>query len=242
MTMAITRLRIGLAASCAAAVATIGLVTAGPAGASTTPPIVSSPGGWVGLTSTNVYAGARVNLHGATGVVGSCQRKVVIQQHVGGSWSRTVATGMTTTRGFFSLPVPTPTPSAAGTFGTYAFRALVSAECGKPQWASAGVQLDVLLPWNMNNPGYSTNVRVGTSPANITGWVYNVSGCQLTVTLQRATSRGWIDVSSTPVNPRGDYAFAEPTSRAGTVNYRVTAPNACNHSAQRTATFAVTIH
>jgi hypothetical protein len=229
--------RLGLAA----VLATIGVVTASPAGAATTPPIVSTPGGWVGLTSTNVYAGSRVNLHGSTAVVGSCQRKVVIQQHVGGTWSRTVATGMTTTRGFFSLPVPTPTPAPAGTFGTYGFRAVVAAGCGKPQWVSPGLQLNILLPWNMNDPGYSNHVPAGTSPAYVSGWVYNVSGCQLTVTLQRATSVGWVNVSSAPVNPRGDYTFAEPTARAGTVNYRVTAPNACNHSAQHTSTFAVTI-
>jgi hypothetical protein len=147
---------------------------------------------------------------------------------------------MTTTRGFFSLPVPAPTPSPSGTFGTYAFRAVVSAGCGKPQWVSAGLQLNILLPWSMNDPGYWNYVPTGT-PATITGWVYNVSGCPLAVTLQRATSRGWFDVASVPVNPRGDYTFAEPTTRAGTVNYRVTAPNACSHSAQHTATFAVTI-
>ena len=238
--MATVRSRIGLIASCAAVVAGLGVGTASPAGAATTPPAVYTRGGWAGLTSTNVYAGTRVNLHGATGVVGACQRRVVIQQHVGGAWSRTVATGLTTTRGFFSLPVPTPTPAAAGTFGTYGFRAVVAAGCGKPQWVSAGLQLNVLLPWNMNNPGYWNNIPVGT-PATITGWVYNVSGCQLTVTLQQATSVGWVNVTSTPVNPRGDYSFAEPTARAGTVNYRVTAPNACNNSAQHTATFAVTI-
>ncbi|HZP15471.1 MAG TPA: hypothetical protein VFA96_06590 [Nocardioides sp.] len=233
-----TRRRVALAV--ATAVASLMLAMAGPVQATTAPAAVPNPGGWAALTSTTIFGGTPVNLHGAVDVVGWCQRTVVIQQHVAGYWSRTVAKGLTTPRGFFSLPVPTRTPSASAVSGTYAFRAVVLAGCGKPQWVSGAANLTILLPWNMNGPSYSTNVPVGT-PAHVVGWVYDKEGCVLTATLEQATSRGWVRLLSVHTNPRGDYSIPQPTSRAGTVNYRVGVPNGCGHSAQVTGVFSATI-